>query len=216
MAWRARRKRREGAAMLESALVMFVLCLILFGLIQVSYLVAAKDVISFSAITACRSATVGMHDEFVNRVVRTTSIPMAGPSISVSFTDERMNQNGPIGSVWDRALSASPVSDQFWAEYYAIPYYLGTSDESELSSWLNYYNWVHSDTLITADPSRSDDTVGVYVQQYVPLVFPFARLFYRGNMGQMTRANGVSEVPRSRMDAFLEIENHAALYLTDQ
>ena len=200
--------------MVESCLVIMMLCLILFGILQVSYLIAAKDVISFSAYAACRSATVGMKDEFLGRVVRTTGIPMAGPMVNSPFADQGLASGRSPGQAWDRALQASPSSQQYWMEKYTIPYYLGTVDESELGGWLNYYNWINSDTLITASPQHSGDSVAVYVQQYVPLSFPFARAFYRGNMGNMTRQDGTYPVPRSPIDAELVVENHSALYLT--
>ena len=200
---------------MESCLAIMMLCLILFGLLQVSYLIAAKDVISFSAFAACRSATVGMRDEFVSRVVRTTSIPTAGPTLNRGLLNRGMRQGKSVGTTWDSALQATPTSNQYWVEKYCIPYYLG-ADVADLAYWLNYYNWINTDTMITSSSARSGDSVEVYVQQYVPLSFPFARAFYRGNMGNMTRPNGVSSVPRSPIKADLQMEDHSALYLTGQ
>lgn len=205
-------KTKAGAALIESCLVIIMLCLILFGILQMSYLVAAKDVISYSAFTACRSATVGMKDEFVGRVVRTTSIPTAGPFVG-RVDDQGLPASGRIGQTWDSALESTPSSSQFRYEYYAIPYYLGAEDEVEMAYWLSYYNWMNGNTLIHAPSTHTDYSVRVYVQQYVPLTMPFARAFVRGNMATMTRRGGTYEVPRSAIDAELEMENHSALYL---
>jgi hypothetical protein len=190
-----------------------MLCLILFGILQVSYLIASKDVISFAATAACRAATVGMRDEFVNRVVHTTSIPTAGPMVDSPFahTTARVTARD-----WSTALEASPSSEQYWMEKYAIPYYLGAIDESRLASILNYYNWVNGGTAITASARHTDDSVSVFVRQNVPLSFPFARAFYYGNLGTMTRQDGIHVVPRSPIDAELQLENHSSLYLTTE
>lgn len=208
----AEKSSRAGAALVESCLAIIMLCLILFGILQVSYLIAAKDVISFSAFAACRSATVGMKDEFVGRVARTTSIPMAGPMFGSPF-DEPV-QTG-AGQSFESALRTTPSSRQYWYEHDAIPYYLGAIDESELNSILNYYNWLHSDTRVVAATRHTGDSVEVYVSQNVPLTLPFARVFYRGNMGSMTRQDGTHSVPRSSIDADIQIENHSSLYLTE-
>jgi len=212
----AAKNLRAGAALVESCLAIIMLCLILFGILQVSYLVAAKDVISFSAFAACRSATVGMKEEFVNRVVRTTSIPMAGPMVNSPFVVSGTEGGRLNGQSWDAALQATPSSDQYWLEYYAIPYYLGAADESELTVLLNYYNWLNMGTLITSTAQYTEDSVKVDVIQNVPLSFPFARAFYRANMGTMTRQDGTHSVPRSPITASLTVENHSALYLTDE
>jgi hypothetical protein len=212
----ASRDRRAGAALIESSLAMMMLCLILFGLLQVSYLVAAKDVVSFSAFAASRSATVGMKDEFVERVVRTTSIPIAGPMVGEPYSEASLGTGGSMGQTWDRSMQASPSSQQYWAEKHIIPYYLGAVDETVLGGLLNYYNWVSTDTRISSSPRHTSDSVEVYVQQYVPLAFPFSRAFYRGNMGTMVREDGTHSVPRSPIDAGLEVENHSKLYLTSE
>lgn len=198
--------------MIESFLVIMTLCIILFGLMQVSYLVAAKDVISFSAFAACRSATVGLKDEVVDRVARTTSIPMAGPFVGELDTGG-LPTGGRAGQAWDSALQSSPSSDQYWMEHHAIPYYIGARDEADLPRILNYYNWVNGNTRITSSTEHTDYSVLVYVRQNVPLTMPFAHTFYRGNIANMTRRDGTTAVPRSPIDAELEVEDHSALYL---
>ena len=207
---------RAGAALIESCLAIIMLCLILFGILQISYLVAAKDVISFSAFAGCRAATVGMKEDFVDRVVRVTSIPMAGPMVNNPFAVDAPKAIGEGGTSWDRALGATPSSGQYWMEQSAIPYYLGSVNGSDQVVFLNYYNWVNMGTLITSSARFTQDSVEVAVSQNVPLSFPFARAFYRGNMGTMTRQDGTHSVPRSPITAQLTVENHSALYLTDE
>ena len=207
---------RAGAALVESCLAIIMLCLILFGILQISYLVAAKDVISFSAFAGCRSATVGMKEDFVSRVVRVTGIPIAGPLVNNrNFIVRSPDRNRSGGQTWDRALAATPSSEQYWMEQYAIPFYLGASDSADLNGILNYYNWLNMGTLITASTRYTSDSVEVSVSQNVPLSFPFARAFYRGNIGTVTRQDGTHSVPHSPITANLTVENHSALYLTD-
>ena len=212
---RAKKKRRAGAAMVESAIVIMMLCFILFGILQVSYLIAAKDVTSFAALASARAGAVGMREEFVNRVARVVSIPTAGPAKyrtkgSVSGNIPKMR----VGAMWDRALSSAPESRQYWVEKYNIPIYLGAVDEGVLPSILNYYNWTLSSTKIKVRLFRSSNgRIGVYQSQYVPLSFPFAQGYYRGNMGPMNRPNGQRIVPRSHLVYGFEFEDHSALYL---
>lgn len=209
-------KRKSGAALIESGLVIIMLCLILFGILQISYLVAAKDVISFSAFAACRAATVGMKDDFVERVVRSTSIPTAGPMVGSPYAEDRLVTGGPVGRTWDAALRASPTSGQYMAEKHIIPFFLGERDEMVAEGMLNYYNWATGDTRISSVPRHSSGSVEVYVEQYVPLALPFAPVFYRDNMGRMQREDGSHSVPRLPIHANLQVENHSALYLTDE
>lgn len=201
--------------MVESCFVIMMLCLILFGLLQVSYLIAARDVISFSAYAVARSATVGMQDEFVGRVARTTSIPVAGPSLW-KYSEVGEVAGARAGQAWDAALQAKPSSQQYWMEKHWIPFYLGAVDEGELDSILNYYNWIVSDTRINSSVRHTRDSVDVYVHQYVPLTMPFAKAFYFGDMGAMVRRDGTYSVPRSSMGADLQVENHSALYLKSE
>jgi len=200
--------------MVESVIVIMLLCFILFGIMQVSYLIAAKDVTSFAALASARAATVGMKEEFVNRVAQVVSIPTAGPSTH-RIADSSPVGRGRVGGMWSRALHSAPESNQYWREKYNIPLYLGAVDQSVLPGILNYYNWTTASTRIDVQLSRSSDgRIEIYQKQYVPLSFPFAQLYYRGNMGYMRRRNGSRLVPRSKMVNDFRFEDHSALYLT--
>lgn len=211
------KQRKSGAALIEFGLVMGISCLFLFGLIQVSYLIMSRDVISFTAFAAARSATVGCKEDFVERVVRAASIPTAGPSVH-NWSDRSLSvaPSERAGSVWERALSAMPKSTQFWAEKHRRGHYIGWTPQSEFSldEILNYYNWEDDDTRVRLDAlSYSGGKVGVGVSQDVPLTFPFASLFYRANPVQMERADGVSTVSSVLREQWLQLEYHADLYL---
>jgi len=217
-----RTARKEGAAIVESSLVIIMLCLILFGVLQVSYLIMSRDVISFSAFASARALTVGMNEEFVERVARVTTIPTAGPPFNSGLRSHaELAQDAP-GRMWDRAVSNGAESDQFWYEHYLIPWYLGAEDESELAGILNYRNWVSDDTAVKAESSEAGaEEAEVTVSQYVPLAFPFAQAFFHdSDMGMMLRSavGGVytyEEVPVYLIEQSIRLENHSALYLTN-
>jgi hypothetical protein len=219
----SRKERKAGAAMVESCLAVIMLCLILFGILQVSYLIMARDVITFSAFASARALTVGMKEDFIERVARTASIPTAGPIITPSsLVDFAGLADDTQGAMWDRALGEGPQSDQFWVEHYLIPFYLGANDDANLNGILNYLNWRNSDTKVSVESSEpGDDEAEVTVKQYVPLAFPFARVFFRENMGQIIRRNEAGgyeyrEVPLYLIEQTVKLENHSALYLTNQ
>ncbi|MDF7801608.1 pilus assembly protein [Pontiellaceae bacterium B1224] len=216
---KTRTARKEGAAIVESCLVIIVLCLILFGLLQVSYLIMSRDVISFSAFASARALTVGMNEEFVERVARVTTIPSAGPPFRSGPQHTTLAQDTP-GRMWDNAVESSPGSDQFWYEHYLIPWYLGAEDESQLDSLLNYHYWVSSDTAVSAQSSAAgSQEAEVTVSQNVPLAFPFARAFFHeADMGMMLRgteggAYVYEEVPVYLIEQTIRLENHSELYL---
>jgi Flp pilus assembly protein TadG len=207
--------KRSGAALVEACLVIVMLCLILFGILQVSYLIMAKDVLSLATFSAARSATVGMSDEFIDRVARAASIPTAGPMVSRAFMNEKPLAGTTYGKQWDNALAGDPQSDQYWYEKDAIPYYLGAVDSADLPGILDYYNWKSGDTDVSA--SRTGGSGGSYIDvevvQNVPLEFPFAEAFYRANMGTMVRPGATERVPRWNFEETVSMENHSALYL---
>lgn len=217
----SRTANKEGAAIVESCLVIIMLCLILFGMLQVSYLIMARDVISFSAFASARALTVGMNEEFVERVARVTTIPSGGPPFRSGPQHTPLPQDTP-GRMWDNAVETSPGSDQFWYEHYLIPWYLGAEDESQLDSLLNYHYWVSSDTAVKAASSGAGAAEAeVTVSQNVPLAFPFARAFFHESetvmivRGSEGGAYVYEEVPAYLIEQTIRLENHSALYLTN-
>jgi len=212
-------KRSVGAALVESCLVMAMLCLILFGILQVSYLVAARDVISYTAVAASRSASVGFNDFMIFKATRVISIPTAGPIITPQVSGGGSPAGSTGGQMWDTAVRDVPYSEQYWQERYLIPFYLGAEEWNELDAILDYENWHDIDVRINSNllGAPDDNMVEVNVYQYVPMVFPFARAFYRGNMAQVSRSNGdiADEVPRVFMKESVRMENHSALYMEE-
>ena len=73
------RHRKAGATIIESSLVMVLLCLILFSILQVSVLTAANEVLIYSASSAARCATVGYDRTMVIKTSRIAALPSMGP-----------------------------------------------------------------------------------------------------------------------------------------
>jgi hypothetical protein len=201
-----------------------MLCLILFGLLQVSYLIMARDVISFTAFASARALAVGMSEEFVERVAHVTTIPTAGPSFgSGRMYNDSLGNPGTVGARWDMAVATRPGSDQFWYEHTIIPYYLGADDESYLDGMLNYHYWQSSDTEVTVQSSvAGSDRAEVTVRQNIPLVFPFAKVFFMdADVGMVYRSDadggsGYDQVPIYEIVQSIYMENHSALYMTHE
>lgn len=220
----ARRASKEGAAIVESCLAIIMLCLILFGLLQVSYLIMARDVISFSAFASARALAVGMSEEFVERVAHVTTIPTAGPpSTSGNMLDDSMSTDGTVGQMWDRSVASSPGSSQYWYEDLMIQYYLGADDESMLDGLLNYFYWVTEETEVSVESSEAgSERAEVTVRQSVPMAYPFADVFFSSSDRALIIANGESggytydEVPVYDLEQNTYLENHSALYLTEE
>lgn len=222
---KARKQRKEGAAIVESCLAIIMLCLILFGLMQVSHVIMAKDVVSYSALAAARSLAVGMSEDFVDRVAHVTTIPTAGPAYqSAGMYDDSLSTDGKtLGEIWDDAVSSSPSSSQYWYEDEMIPYYLGADDDSMLDGLLNYYYWVTDESEVSTESSEAgDEYAEVTISQDVPLAYPFAAVFffdydYVSVLGSDGEGSTVyREVPAYSIEQNVTIENHSALYLTEE
>src|SRR5207237_1789445 len=112
-----RHKRQRGATLIESALVMIVVSFIFFGLLQVSLLINASQVLDLAAFNSARSKVVGFHDGIVYKTFRVANIPNAG----------RMLVPGPGRDEYD----------QLATEKQRIPWYLQDIAALDYSNWPN-------------------------------------------------------------------------------
>ena len=136
-------KHKAGQTLLETCIVMMLLCLIFFGLIQLSQLSASKEILDYAASCGARARSVGFNDFMVGKVVRVAAIPNAGRLL----TPEVIHPANPAalsrtpGAAWDYALAAQPASPQFPVESHAIPLYLGGDSWGRLPAILDYEYW---------------------------------------------------------------------------
>lgn len=112
-----RRNGARGQSALESLLCMIVLCLVLFGLLQIFNLAVAKFLTYYSAYRTSRSYSVGFADYLLDRSAQVAAIGASGKIVEP-------NNRGYTGLV-----------QQFGAESFMIPEYINGT------SWLEYEFW---------------------------------------------------------------------------
>lgn len=210
---------KQGSSLVESCIVMALLCLILFGFLQVSYILAARNVLNYSAVATARARSVGLNDFMLMKVSRYAGIPTAGP-ITVpagNFGTDRP-EGLTVGARISTAISRerAPVSAQ--ADYVVAvreAYHLAKTTQFE--QILDYANWTggSTDVFVTYE-ADNDDVLTVQVEQTVPLVMPFSRVFFPGlDLVTATRDDREEQYPGKTIRATAYIEDHSALYLKD-
>lgn len=200
------RTSRSGQSLIESMIVVVIVCLIFFGLFQVSQLYAAKAVLTLAANATARARMVGFNDFMVYKVARAATIPNAGrietPDVTRSGGMANFIQTETPGVVWDVALHAGqPSSPQYQAEWSRIPLYLSATRWGDLPAILDYANW---DDVFYAEGSGSADLILARVRQDYELVWPFVRAFYADDRVRMDSGGASGYVVR---------EKHYPLYL---
>jgi hypothetical protein len=150
---------RSGQALIESCLVVALICLVFFGVFQLSQLFASQEVLDYAAGRGARARTVGFNRFMVFKTIRVGAIPNAGQLINP------VHAGGP--------------AVQYGLEAARIPLYLGAEDYGRLQPILNYDAW---DTVqMDASYSVGDGTLHQGVRQSVPLRYPFHRAFYNAD-----------------------------------
>jgi hypothetical protein len=154
-----RRRCESGQTIVESVACMLILCLILFGLLQIFYLNIAQLFSDYAAFSAARSRSVGFADYLVGRSARVASI---GASGNILFP-EGETYGGPL--------------QQFGVEAVRIPEYIrgerwlfyGIGDPAE-PQW----DWGNLGVNIRQGIGMVESTVSL--NRY-PLHFPMRRAF---------------------------------------
>ena len=198
-----------GQSLIESCFVVAVICLIFFGLFQISQLFAAKAILTYAAAAGARARTVGFNDFMVYKVVRAAAIPNAGKMTTPAY-DPAGSAGGDWwgtatpGEAWVRASAPGvPASAQYEIERSRIPDYLGTTRWSELEGILDYERW---DDIHYGEALATEDFVELSTSQRYPLVFPFARAYYAADTVRLASGD-----PHHNEN--IQRERHAPLYL---
>ncbi len=191
-------RKKAGQSLLETCIVMMVLCLVFFGLLQLSQLSAFKEVLDYAAACGARARTVGFNDFMVYKVVRVAAIPNAGRLLEPVIAPQPVPApfSDTPGQAWDYALRAQPVSPQYPVESARIPLYLGGENWGRLPGILEYANW---DAIGHDIHDTGGLGLGLHTAQDVPLWTPLHRLIYDGD----TFPLGGDSI----------LENHYPLYL---
>lgn len=197
-------KNRTGAALIEASLVMAMMCLVLFGALQISRLYAAREILDYASINAARASAVGFNEFMVHKVVRASAIPNAGrmrtPEIGMTADRFLLDSARRPGAIWDEALRAqAPTSPRLIVERQRIPFFLGAEHAGMLMAILDYEDW-GSISHSVDHPGR--DIVRVRVRQRMLLSLPFSGAFADGGY-----------VALSAGDTGARMARHANLYL---
>ncbi len=210
--------RQAGQAMIESLIVILVVCFLLFSLLELARGFAGREILRHSAARAARARTVGFNDWMCTKVMRVAAIPNAGKMLEPayeSFVDEELRDalaSKSPGELWDWSLTANPRSERAEVEAARIPDYLASEHEARASHILDYEGWndLHATGLGGVVPSGAD-TLDVKVRQKFPLGISVKAL-----------CDWVGIISPSLDRGYMllggesEIENHYSLYLDDK
>lgn len=203
---------RAGQSIVESCLVICLICFIFMMMLQVSEMIAAREVLSYAAACSARSRIVGFNQFMVWKTAHVASIPNAGKMIAPQY----VNTDSNIAALTNRfrrggvlftnvAVNSSPQTLQYGIERASIPEFMASENEGRARYILDYANW----ESIHVDPGASqigDGTIPqiihVTAQQTYNLWVPFHRAFY---------ADDVVDIQASA-----DMESHYPLYIDDK
>ncbi|MFO1491184.1 MAG: TadE family protein [Kiritimatiellia bacterium] len=175
----ARRDPRAGQAILETGIAMVLLCLIVFGGVQVARLFAARDIVAYSASAGARAAAVGFNDFMVYKVTRVAAIPNAGqmtnPAQPADAPDTVWGDISAGEAITVGLLSRPGFPPEREVEQSRIPLYLGSTHWGELPAILDYEDWetVRYPMVI----EDGEGAIGTRIRQEFPIDMPMHRAF---------------------------------------
>ena len=147
---------RSGQSLIESCIVIMILCLLFMGIFQVSQLFMAQEVLNFAASRGARAKTVGFNEFMVFKTLRIGTIATASLMISPEV------DGGPLAQ---RAVDRA-----------RIPLYLGADWFGQLSPILDYQDW--SDISYTCSEQTAPPMLHFQVFQRLPLRYVLHRAYY--------------------------------------
>ncbi len=209
-----------GQALIESCLAIALICLIFFGLLQISQLFAAREVLFHSAARAARAKTVGFNRFMVSKSARVAAIPNSGHMITPDYERgdqqlQTMIETMRAGELWDATLTGrhnemgdvTPSSRQAGIERARIPNYLASHNWATARNILDYEYWEAGEPngihLSLPSGGTSNSLLSVSVRQRYPMWVPLHRVFYAPDDDAVT-IEGISS-----------IEKHYDLYIND-
>ena len=203
--------------MIESVIVIMVICLFAFAMFQYANLLSAKLVLTHAATRAARARTVGLNQWMVQKSAKTAAIPVSGKCLT-AFTEGSpeggaaalLNHATP-GRIWNAALRASPNSARAQLERARIPDYMDSINNPTSDEVLNYERW--ESLTVSMDESMSLDgttptKLSVRVSQRQPLLISYPALT-RGELQNLTEA----DVGFVLLHGEYSIESHYPLYM---
>lgn len=199
---------------------MLLMCLLFFGLLQVSLVFNADEVLHHSAARAARAKAVGFNDWMITKAHRVAAIPNSGTMMEPVVASQTASVFDPTktgGENWDAAIDPSRAyerSDKAVVELARIPEYLATDNHLRGEAILDYEEWQNHafDVSVTrsnplAAAFGGAGTVRAFVRQRFPLEMPLLQLFFPD---AEVDAEGIPRIP---LVGESEILDHASLYL---
>lgn len=109
-------RRERGQTVIESTFAMLLLCLVLFGLLQIFHLYVAQMLTDFSAFYTARSKAVGFADYITERSGRVLVASASGPRVWPSDTtsDSGINSSTMYG---EEMMLHEYITGERWLEY---------------------------------------------------------------------------------------------------
>ncbi|MDF7807717.1 pilus assembly protein [Pontiellaceae bacterium B12219] len=210
--FRFKQEAKEGAAMVEACLVMIMLCLILFGFLQLSHVIMSGNVLRYTAFATARAASVGLNPEMQERVSLYASIPTAGANANPTTGSGNLFDNHSIGEQMDYAVSRKNTPIDYPGSYEVfVKEAFHTAADNEYRTVLNFENWETGRTRVQGSTQSSGGVITSTLQQDLPLTFPFASVF-TGHLGNSVVLNGRT-YPAFEMRFSASLEDHGAYYL---
>lgn len=161
----------KGQALIESCLVVGLLCLLLMGLFQLSQLYLAQEILDYAAGRGARAKAVGFNDFMVKKTVRIGAIANAG-----ALTFPERSGGGPWAQ-WTHRESPR------------IPHYL-QANSWELDAILNYAQW---ESVRWSCPATEAPLLHFEVRQDMPLMF-FSNVFKAFLIGSAVPMKGEADI----------------------
>ncbi len=187
--------------------MMGLVCLIFFGLFQVSQLFTAREILYHAAARAARAKTVGFNEWMSHKAVLVATIPNAGRMTVPEFDNEdavlqSMIDNEKPGTIFIQSIGVTPALNQLNIERARIPEFMASDNENRARAILDYARW---DNIGISAPDMgsyiegSTPFIDVTVSQVVSNWVPMHKAFY---VDDTVELHGKAV-----------IEDHSALYL---
>jgi len=182
-----------------------MMCLIFMGLLQVSHIFAARQILHHAASRGARAQTVGFNWWMVEKCIRVAAIPNTGkmtePGLGYQNAELALMAREKPGVFWDWVLQQKvPRSPLFDLEIARVPEYLASENLARARAVLDYEKW---DTVEGRHgPGLSPTVLDVEVRQDYPLWVPGHKAFW-----------GADSVP---LRAKCAMESYYPIYLDDK
>lgn len=209
---------RSGQAMIESMIVMLVICLLFFGLFQLAHGFAHREILRHAAARAARARTVGFNHWMCTKVMRAATIPNAGRMLQPqeTFVDatlrEAIDTLSP-GALWDWALATTPDNSRAAFERARIPDYLASENSARASYILDYEGW--DDIRGSGLGGGAGGTIGNQLEIRLEQKYPLS-IMVRGLYDWVGALTPALESGELTLRGNYEIEGHYQLYLDDR